>query len=54
VTAYTLVKVEDNQPDEVVYYGTSLSTIVTGLSSDNEYFFRVKASNLVGDGPWSS
>ncbi len=31
ILAYTLVLVIENQPDIVVYYGTSLSTTVTGL-----------------------
>ena len=31
-----------------------LSTTVTGLKSGQEYMFKVKATNLVGDGQWSN
>lgn len=27
--------------------------MVTGLTSGQEYTFKVKATNMVGDGPWS-
>ena len=54
ILAYTLVQVIENMPDRVFYYGTSLSTTVAGLQSGESYSFKVKATNLVGDGPWSS
>jgi hypothetical protein len=37
----------------VEYFGTSLSTTVLNLKSGREYSFKVKATNLVGDGPYS-
>jgi len=54
ITAYTLVVTSDNEDDEVIYYGTSLQGIVSNLTAGEEYTFKVKATNLVGDGPWSS
>ncbi len=54
IVSYTLVQVRENRDDETVYYGTGLSTIVSDLVAGQEYSFRVKATNLVGDGAWSS
>lgn len=54
IFAYTLVQVIENQPDKVFYYGSVLQTTVVGLISGESYSFKVKATNIVGDGAWSS
>ena len=43
----------DNQDDSVEYFGSGLSAVVIDLQPGQEYAFRVKATSLVGDGPWS-
>ena len=54
ILSFTLVEVIQNQPDTVLYFGTSMNTPITGLTSGVTYSFRVKATNLVGDSDWSS
>jgi hypothetical protein len=53
IKQYTLVHVVENQEDEVVYFGPELHTVLDNLDAGRTYTFRVKATNLVGDGPWS-
>lgn len=53
ITAYTLSIVKDNEEDEVVYYGTSTSATILGLDIGTTYYFKVAASNAVGEGPES-
>lgn len=36
------------------YYGPSLSAKVSGLNSGELYSFKVRATNVVGEGAWSS
>ena len=36
------------------YYGPSLSAKVAGLNSGELYSFKVRATNVVGLGAWSS
>jgi hypothetical protein len=43
----------ENVPDEVVYYGAERNIVLDNLVSGNKYTYRVKATNLVGDGAWS-
>jgi hypothetical protein len=40
--------------DEILYYGPSRYTVLDNLISGRTYSFRVKATNLVGDGDWSN
>ena len=51
---YTRALVTDNQPDQVVYYGSSRNTTLEGLTPGFLYTYKVKATNKVGDGPWSA
>jgi hypothetical protein len=53
ILKYTLVEVVENTPDEVVYYGGALEIVLDNLKSGRKYTYRCKATNLVGDGPWS-
>jgi len=39
--------------DEVVYYGQARFIVLDNLKSGKKYTYHVKATNLVGDGPWS-
>jgi hypothetical protein len=39
--------------DEVVYYGASLIAVQENLTPGKKYTYRVKATNMVGDGDWS-
>ena len=38
----------------MVYFGSALQTVVTNLEAGEEYTFKVKATSMVGDGPWSN
>ena len=39
--------------DVVLYYGALISTVMNDLNPGSKYSYRVKATNAVGDGPWS-
>lgn len=54
VLSYTLAIFLENQEDQVVYHGSVLSAVVEGLTAGTEYQFKVKATTLVGDSPWSA
>jgi hypothetical protein len=54
ILVYTLAQVQENLEDEVVYYGASLSIVLDNLISGRTYTYYVRATNLVGDGAWSS
>lgn len=54
ITAYTLVEVNENKDDQVKYYGTNVNAILKELRAGSEYNYKVKASNIVGDGPYSN
>lgn len=43
----------ENSPDEVVYYGAARFIVLDNLTSGLKYTYHVRATNLVGDGPWS-
>jgi chitodextrinase len=49
-----LVIVTENEDDLVVYYGLSTSAVVQELVTGANYWFKVKATNAVGDGEWSA
>lgn len=53
VLAYTLVIVRENTEDVVLYYGSTNSAVMNDLVPGSQYSYRVKATNAVGDGPWS-
>lgn len=54
ILAYTLYKIQENEDDEVVYYGTSTSTTILELKAGQTYYFEVTATNAVGEGDASS
>lgn len=59
ITAYTLMEVYyDNVSgilkEKVVYFGTAVQSLVTGLSAGHQYQFKVKCTNMVGDSAFSS
>jgi hypothetical protein len=41
-------------PDQIVYFGPNSFTVLEGLISGAEYTFKARATNLVGDGLYSS
>jgi len=53
IKMYTLALVQENQPDEILYYGAETSTVLDNLISGRTQTYHVRATNLVGDGPWS-
>jgi hypothetical protein len=50
---YTLVWVQENQADEIMYFGANNYIVLDELTSGRLYSFRVQATNLVGTGIWS-
>ena len=54
ILVYTLALVQENQPDEIVYYGAERSIVLDNLSSGRTYTYHARATNLVGDGEWSN
>jgi len=50
---YTLAQVQDNQPDEIVYYGSERSVVLDNLTPGRTYTYHARATNLVDDGDWS-
>jgi titin len=53
ILAYTLVLVEENKSDVVMYHGPALAATLEGLTAGHEHQYRIKATTLVGDSPWS-
>ena len=43
----------ENREDIVVYHGSIPQVVLDNLQPGMKYSFHVRASNLVGDGPWS-
>jgi titin len=54
IISYTLAIVNENQADTIVYHGASTTTIVEGLTSGQEYQFKVRATTAAGDSAWST
>lgn len=50
---YTLAHVQENQADEIVYYGSERSVVLDNLIPGRTYTYHARATNLVGDGDWS-
>jgi hypothetical protein len=54
ILSYTLAIVRENEDDEVVYYGSSTSTVLEGLTAGVEYEFKIYSTTMVGDSEWST
>ena len=54
VMSYTLAIVRENEEDEVVYHGSTMSTVLEGLYSGTEYEFKILTTTMVGNSPWST
>ena len=54
IISYTLSIINENHADTIVYHGSSLSAIVEGLTSGQDYQFKVRSTTAAGDSPWSS
>lgn len=54
ILGYVLYLVNDNDEDEVVYYGTATSTTVQDLTQGETYYFKASAINAVGESDFSS
>jgi hypothetical protein len=54
IISYTLAIIRENQADLLVYHGIATKAVVEGLTSGQEYQFKVKATTAVGDSPWSA
>lgn len=46
-------KATDSTWSHWLFSGTRTNTTITGLDAGTEYKFRIRATNLGGDGPWS-
>lgn len=49
ILSYTLVRVQENMNDEVVYHGSSTSVILDNLKPGTDYSYRIVVANLVGN-----
>jgi hypothetical protein len=54
ILSYTLAIIRENEDDQVVYYGSAVSTVLEGLTAGTEYEFKILATTAVGDSPWST
>jgi len=54
IVSYTLAIIRENQAHLLVYHGIATKAVVEGLTSGQEYQFKVKATTAVGDSAWSA
>ena len=54
ITGYTLEYKQGTDPYTTVSAGTDLTETITGLTEGVEYTFRLKATNSIGDSPYSA
>lgn len=58
ISQYTIQRADNSSFSQgLVTYtvnGSTLSRVISGLDPSTTYYFRVKATNAWGDGPWSS